>query len=118
MSIGRSLYAGAQYGIEAVLLFVFAVTRIAKAVATGGDVYDAKVIAASDVSDLGGHRIAVHWLSRLINSNPTKPRAYFERALAKLELQDKHAAVKDLERCLQIDPAFPGAKDWYERASK
>jgi tetratricopeptide (TPR) repeat protein len=118
IAMWRSISQVAQYVIEAVLLTVFGVWRIARASFTGGDVYDAKVIYAGDIADLGGHRLAVRWLSNLIESNPSRPRAYLERAMAYLALKDKASAIKDFERCLQIDPAFPGAREWYARASK
>lgn len=117
MSISRSISQAAQYFVEAFLLTVFGAHRILKALLTGGDVYDAKVISASDISDLGGHRIAVAWLSRLIKAEPNRPRAYFERGIAHLEMRDKANALIDFEQCLRLDPAFPGAKDWHARSS-
>jgi len=118
MSVSRSLSQTTQYVVEAFLLTVFGVHRILKAALTRGDVYDAKVIYASDISDLGGHRIAVAWLSRLIKAEPNRPRAYFERGMAHLELRSNVNALIDFEQCLRIDPTFPGAKDWHARASK
>jgi hypothetical protein len=114
----RTLSQIAEYLADAILLSVFGVVRIAKAALHRGDVYDAKVILASDISDLGGHRLAAHWLGRLIASQPNRPRAYFERGMVHLELHDNGSAQRDFERCLQIDPTFPGAKDWHARAQQ
>ncbi len=118
MSISRSLSQATRYVVEALLLTVFGVHRILMAALTRGDIYDAKVIYASDISDLGGHCIAVAWLSRLIKAEPSRARAYFERGMAYLELRDNANALIDFKQCLRIDPTFPGAKDWHAHASK
>jgi len=114
----RALGNSPQYVVEAVLLTIFGLHRIFVAWRSNGDVYDAKVIFASDISDLGGHRLAVRWLSRLIASDPQRPRAYFERGLARLELNDAEGAKDDLSMCLRIAPEFPGAQQWYSNASE
>ena len=116
--MSRLLSQIGHYICDAVLLTYYGISRLWTSSRSGGDTYDAKVIFAGDLSDLGGHRLASFWLGRLIASAPGRPRAYFERGMALLELHNDAAALKDFERCLSIDANFPGAKDWYERTKK
>ncbi|TVR00062.1 MAG: tetratricopeptide repeat protein [Deltaproteobacteria bacterium] len=103
---------------ETLELRLFAILRIARAGVTGGDVYDARVISASDLTTLGQPHRAIAVLDRLVAASPERPRAWFERGIARMELDQDALALEDLQHCLELDPDFPGARQWLEIARK
>jgi predicted Zn-dependent protease len=70
---------------------------------------------AIDLTDDGDHEGAVKLLTRAIKANPANPQAYHERAMSLLNLDRPHAALADFDRALELDPKFPGARDWRAR---
>jgi len=71
---------------------------------------------AIDASDTGSYRRALRLLAKAIKLEPSDPQAYFERAIVFLNMDQDQEALPDFDRCLELDPAFPGARDWRARA--
>jgi Flp pilus assembly protein TadD len=70
---------------------------------------------AIDRSDDGDYEGAVKLLTRAARADPSNPRAYHERAIALANLNRDRAAVADFERALELNPVFPGAREWLAR---
>jgi hypothetical protein len=70
---------------------------------------------AIDLSGEGEHEAAIELLTRAIAIDATKPQAFFERAIALLDLEQDREALLDLDKALELDPRFPGARDWRAR---
>jgi Tfp pilus assembly protein PilF len=66
---------------------------------------------AIDRSGDGDYEAAIDLLTRAIALDATKPQAYFERAIALLQLEQDHEALPDFDRALELDPRFPGARN-------
>lgn len=71
---------------------------------------------AIDLSDAGDYRKAHKLLTKAIRLDPNNAQAYFERAIVCLNMDQDQQALPDLDRCLELDPHFPGARDWRARA--
>lgn len=78
---------------------------------TSNDLID-EAIDRSDDEDYGG---AIELLTQAIEANPRNARAFHERAMALLNLDKDHEALADFTRALDLDPKFPGARDWRAR---
>jgi Flp pilus assembly protein TadD len=57
-------------------------------------------------------------LTQAITVDPGNAQAYFERAMALLNLDRDADAMADFDRALVIAPGFPGARDWRARTAK
>jgi tetratricopeptide (TPR) repeat protein len=71
---------------------------------------------AIDLSDAGKYRQAHKLLTKAIKTDSSNPQAYFERAIVLMNLDRDKDALPDLEQCLQLDPAYLGARDWHAKA--
>jgi tetratricopeptide (TPR) repeat protein len=71
---------------------------------------------AIDFSNAGDYRKAHKLLTKAIKLDSSNAQAHFERAIALLNMDRDEDALPDLDRCLQLDPAFPGARDWRAKA--
>lgn len=76
---------------------------------------DSEIIKAIDYSDNENYQKAIDICTAIINSNPNYDRAYFERAMAYLNLDKDNLAINDFKKLIQLNPEYPGAKDWYSR---
>ncbi|GAB1858422.1 hypothetical protein MHTCC0001_32590 [Flavobacteriaceae bacterium MHTCC 0001] len=76
---------------------------------------EAEIIKAIDFSDNEEYQKAIEVCTKIINSNPNYDRAYFERAMAYLNIDKDNLAIVDFKKVLQLNPEYPGAKDWYSR---
>jgi tetratricopeptide (TPR) repeat protein len=70
---------------------------------------------AIDRAEDGEFQAAIALLTRAIAIDATKPQAFFERAIALLDSQRDREALPDLDRALELDPRFPGARAWRAR---
>jgi hypothetical protein len=70
---------------------------------------------AIDRAEDGDYQAAIALLTRAIALDGTKPQAFFERALALLDSERDREALPDLDRALELDPLFPGARGWRAR---
>ena len=77
-----------------------------------------EIIKATDLSDSEDYAGAVKVCDAIIAYNASYDRAYFERAMALLNLDLDDLALKDFERLEQINPTYPGLKDWQSRVLK
>jgi len=76
---------------------------------------DKEIIKAIDYSDSEEYQEAIDICTEIINSNSNYDRAYFERAMAYLNIDKDNLAITDFKKLLQLTPDYPGAKDWYSR---
>ncbi len=76
---------------------------------------ETEIIKAIDYSDNEEYQMAIDICTGLIKSNSNYDRAYFERAMAYLNLNKDNLAINDFKKLLQLNPEYPGAKDWYSR---
>jgi tetratricopeptide (TPR) repeat protein len=74
-----------------------------------------QAIGLSDDEDYEG---AITLLTKAIEADPRNAQAYFERAMALLNIDRTVKAISDFDNALHIDPNFPGARDWRARASE
>ena len=74
-----------------------------------------EIIKAIDYSDNEDYQKAIDICTEIINSNPNYDRAYFERAMAYLNMDKDNLAIVDFKKLLELSPEYPGAKDWYSR---
>jgi len=70
---------------------------------------------AIDRSDDGDYEGALKLLGRAIKADPANPQAYFERAMALLNMSRDREALADFDRALELDSVFPGARSWRAR---
>jgi len=76
---------------------------------------ETEIIKAIDYSDNEEYQKAIDICTEIVNSNPNYDRAYFERAMAYLNVDRDNLAIADFKKLLEISPEYPGAKDWYSR---
>lgn len=74
-----------------------------------------EIIKAIDYSDNGDYKIAIDICTEILKSNLDYDRAYFERAMAYLNLDKDNLAINDFKKLMQINPDYPGARDWYSK---
>ncbi|MGE0495276.1 MAG: tetratricopeptide repeat protein [Vulcanimicrobiota bacterium] len=72
---------------------------------------------AIDLNDEGKYRKALGLFNKLVKEQPAHSQARFERAMVLMNLDQDEKAAKDLEKVLEIEPGYPGAKEWLARAS-
>ena len=106
----------ALYIFELIYLIGLNSFQLTKAIFTKKDVKEKQVIFAGDLSDLGFHKIGILICNRTIKKEPDFPRAYFERAMAKLELNRYDESILDFKKCLELDSDYPGAKQWLQNS--
>jgi predicted Zn-dependent protease len=70
---------------------------------------------AIDRSDRGDYEGAVKLLTRAIKADQSNPQAYHERAMTLLNLNRDREALADFSKALELNPRFPGARDWRAR---
>ncbi|HKB35123.1 MAG TPA: tetratricopeptide repeat protein, partial [Gemmataceae bacterium] len=70
---------------------------------------------AIDRLDRGDYEGAVKLLTRAVKADPTNLQAYHERAMALLNLNRDREALADFSKALELNPRFPGARDWRAR---
>jgi tetratricopeptide (TPR) repeat protein len=70
---------------------------------------------AIDRSGDGDYAGALKLLDRAIKANPANPQAHFERGMALADLSRDREAVVAFERALELNPVFPGAREWLAR---
>lgn len=73
---------------------------------------------AINLSDEECYAEAIALLNRAISIDPLVPQAYFERGMAYLNLNQDAEAAADFDRALDLDPDFPGARDWRSRVAE
>lgn len=71
---------------------------------------------AIDLSEDEDYTGAIKLLNEAITIDSTNAQAFFERGMALLNLDQDADAVEDFGHTLQLDPDFPGARDWRARA--
>src|SRR5690242_19488985 len=71
---------------------------------------------AIDLSNAGDNRKAYKLLSKAIKLDASNAQAYFERAIALMNMDRDQDALLDQDQCLALEPDFPGARDWRARA--
>lgn len=71
---------------------------------------------AIDLSNAGDYQKAHKLLIEAIKLDPSNAQAHFERAIVLMDMNRDEDALPDLDRCLELNPAFPGARDWRARA--
>lgn len=76
---------------------------------------ETKIIRAIDYSDNENYQKTIDICTEIIKSNPNYDRAYFERAMAYLNIDKDNLAIADFKKLLHLNPEYPGAKDWYSR---
>ncbi len=76
---------------------------------------DAEIIKAIDYSDNEEYQMAIAVCTDIIKSDSNYDRAYFERAMALLNLEKDYLALIDFKKLLDLNPEYPGGKDWYSR---
>jgi len=76
---------------------------------------DTEIIKAINYSDNEYYQKAIDICTEIVNSNPNYDRAYFERAMAYLNIDKDNLAIVDFKKLLELNPEYPGAKDWYSR---
>lgn len=76
---------------------------------------DTEIIRAIDYSDNEDYQKAIDICTEIVNSNPNYDRAYFERAMAYLNIDKDNLAINDFKKLLQLNPKYPGAKSWYSK---
>ncbi|MEO1272229.1 MAG: tetratricopeptide repeat protein [Myxococcota bacterium] len=69
-----------------------------------------------DLSDAEKWTAAIVAFDRAIAISPDFAQAWFERGMAKLNLDRDAEAIADFDRALAIQPNFPGALDWRSHA--
>jgi tetratricopeptide (TPR) repeat protein len=70
---------------------------------------------ALKLADAGHHAKAIEAYTALIEKYPDYDRPSNERAMTRLHLNQNEEAVADFQRCLAINPDYPGARDWLAR---
>lgn len=55
-------------------------------------------------------------LDALITDEPTCSQAFFERGMVHMEQDKDSLAIPDLSQALELEPNYPGARDWLSRA--
>ncbi len=75
----------------------------------------AEILKAIDYSDDEEYQTAIDICSDIIEYDFSYDRAYFERAMAYLEIGKDNLAVIDFEKLIALNPTYPGGKDWYSR---
>jgi tetratricopeptide (TPR) repeat protein len=70
---------------------------------------------ALKLADARKYAKAIEAYTALIEKHPDYDRAYNERAMARINLDQDEEAVADFRRCLAINPDYPGARDWLAR---
>ncbi|MGG6241750.1 tetratricopeptide repeat protein [Nodosilinea sp. AN01ver1] len=70
---------------------------------------------AMDAAEAGKNTKAIKFLSKVVAVYPQEPQAYFERAIAFLNLDKDAEARTDLEAALTLRPDYPGAREWLAR---
>ncbi len=63
---------------------------------------------AIDLSDAGKYKKAHDLFTKVIALDPANAQAYYERARTFLERNKDAEALPDLNKCLELDPAYPG----------
>ncbi len=71
---------------------------------------------AIDLGDAGEHWKAYELLAKALALDPECAQAYFERGMVLMNMDRDNEAIADFDRCLELDPAFPGARDWRAKA--
>ncbi len=71
---------------------------------------------AIDLSNAGDYRKAQKLLTKAIKLDASNAQAHFERAIVLMNMDRDEDALADLDRCLALDAAFPGARDWRAKA--
>ena len=66
--------------------------------------------------DLENYGSAIELLTQAIAIDPRNAQAYFERAVALMNLDRDAEAVADFSQALEIHPHFPGALAWRSKA--
>ncbi len=59
---------------------------------------------------------ALSVLDALIKTEPSCSQAFFERGMVHMEQDKDSLAIPDLSRALDLEPNYPGARDWLSRA--
>lgn len=77
--------------------------------------FDKEIIKAIDYSDHEDYQKAIDLCTAIINANSNYDRAYFERAMAYLNIGKDNLAIIDFKKLLELTPDYPGAKNWYSR---
>ena len=70
---------------------------------------------AIDFSNAENYKGAASLLTQAISADPNNAQAYFERGMALLNLNMDADAIADFDRALELDPDYPGARDWRAR---
>src|SRR5262245_61735325 len=70
---------------------------------------------AIDCYDDGDYEAAVALLRRAIKADPSNAQAYHEQAMALAGLNRQGEAVTAFNRALELDPLFPGSRQWLAR---
>jgi tetratricopeptide (TPR) repeat protein len=76
---------------------------------------ETEIIKAIDYSDNEDYQKAIDICTEIVNSNPNYDRAYFERAMVYLNIDKDNLAIIDFKKLMELNPEYPGAKDWYSR---
>lgn len=76
---------------------------------------ETEILRAIDYSDNEEYQSAIEVCTKIINSNPNYDRAYFERAMAYLNINKDNLAIVDFKKLMELNPTYPGAKDWYSK---
>lgn len=74
---------------------------------------DKEIMKATDYYDGEKYLPAIKVCNSIIAFDPTYERAYFERAMAYLGLDNHSMALKDFEKLMAINPKYPGLRNWY-----
>jgi tetratricopeptide (TPR) repeat protein len=75
--------------------------------------HEEELIKAIGLSEKEKYKQAINILNKLIRKDGRNQRALFERAYALTSIDDDVNAIEDLHTLLNINPNYPGARDWY-----
>jgi tetratricopeptide (TPR) repeat protein len=67
------------------------------------------------LADRGNYAKAMEAYTVVIEKYPDYDRPYNERAMTRLNVNQKEEAVADFRRCLTLNPDYPSARDWLAR---
>lgn len=68
---------------------------------------------AIDLSDAEKWPEAIDLFTSILEKDPALSQAYFERGMVWLNLEQANRALQDFEKVLELDPEYPGGRDWY-----
>lgn len=74
-----------------------------------------ELLKGIDYSDNEEHQKAIDIFSELLRFDTRFERAYFERAMSYLNENKDNLALIDLEKLYQLNPNYPGVKDWLSK---